>query len=84
MSMAPLNYFVYLYDANCMTTSDDNRIMFVPSFILWVSLSRKKNEIRLAANKIELENAIFTETWLKQGIPDSVVNIARCNITLQE
>ena len=35
-----------------------------------MSLSCKIDEIRLAVNKIGLENDAFTETWLNKGIPD--------------
>ena len=56
--------------------------MFVPSFILSnvVSLSPKIDEIRLVVNKVAPKIAVFTETWLRQAIPDSVVNILGYNI----
>ena len=56
--------------------------MFVPSFILWnvMLLSPKNDEIHLVVDKIAPEIAGFTETWLRQAIPDSVVNIAMYNI----
>ena len=40
-----------------------------------MSLSRKIVKIRIHVNKIGLENSVFTETWSKQVIPDSVVKI---------
>ena len=50
--------------------------MFVPSFILSdvMSLSPKIDENRLVVNKMAPEIAVFTETWLRQAIPDSIVN----------
>lgn len=41
-----------------------------------MSLSSKIDEIRLVVRKIAPEIAVFTETWLKKAIPDSVVNIS--------
>ena len=56
--------------------------MFAPRFILSnvMSLSPKIDEIRLVVNKIAPEIALFTETWLRQAILDSVVNIPGYNI----
>ena len=46
-----------------------------------MSLSPIIDEIRLVVNKIAPEIAVFTETWLRQAIPNSVVNIPGYNIT---
>ena len=41
-----------------------------------MSLPLKVDEIRLVGNKIAPEiAAFFTQTWLRQAIPDYVVNI---------
>ena len=73
---------VIIPHANFTTTHNDNNRMFVPSFILSnvMSLSPKIEEIRLVVNKIAPEIAVFAETWLRQAIPDSIVNIPGYNI----
>jgi hypothetical protein len=64
-----------------MKCNDGNR-MFVPSFILSnvMSLSPKIDEVRLVIKKTGVDIAVFTETWLKHVIPDTVVHIPGYNI----
>jgi hypothetical protein len=66
-----------------MKCNDSNR-MFVPSFILSnvMSLSPKIDEVRVVIKKFKtgVDIAVFTETWLKHVIPDSVVHIPGYNI----
>ena len=45
-----------------------------------MSLSPKIDKICLVVHKIAPEIAVFTETWLKEAIPNSVVNIPGYNI----
>ena len=68
---------VIISRANFTTTHNDNNRMFVPSFILSnvMLLPLKVDEIRLVGNKIAPEiAAVFTQTWLRQAIPDYAVN----------
>ena len=61
------------------TESDahSHRLMFVPSLILSnvMSLAPKIDEIRPYVININAEIAVFTETWLKSSILDSVIDI---------
>ena len=45
-----------------------------------MSLSPKIDEVRLVIKKTGVDIAVFTETWLKHVIPDSVVHIPGYNI----
>ncbi len=45
-----------------------------------MSLPPKIDEVRLVINKTVVDSAVFTETWLKHVISDSVVHIPGYNI----
>ena len=76
------NNLILIPDTNPTMKCNDSNRMFVPSFILSnvMSLSPKIDEVRLVIKKTGVDIAVFTETWLKHVIPDSVVHIPGYNI----
>ena len=76
------NNLILIPHANPTMKCNDSNQMFVPSFILSnvMSLSPKIDEVRLVIMKTGVDIAVFTETWLKHVIPDSVVHIPGYNI----
>ena len=64
-------------EVNSVTTSSFGRTHFVPSIFLsnTMSLAPKIDEIAHTLNTVDADIALFTETWVCDGVPDTPINI---------
>ena len=60
-----------------MVHSSTNSFHFVPTLLLsnTISLAPKIDEIAYTIKQKNLDLALFTETWLKESIPDQSIKI---------
>ena len=60
---------------NYTTDASKKLTHFVPSILLSNTMAPKIDEIAVSLTTNEIDIAFFSETWLKDSIPDDVINI---------
>ena len=71
---------------NYTTDASKKRTHFVPFILLsnTMSLTPKIDEIAVSLTTNEIDIAFFSETWLKDSIPDDVINTKDYQLFLSE
>ena len=70
-------FFSSIQDLSVANTSSPGRLQFVPSILLSnaMSLAPKIDEIAYTLNSTNTNIAFFSETWLKETVPDDPIKI---------